>query len=294
MLSSSELQHIEVKLEEALGDNHHIIDQGPVSGGDINETHAITTTAGKFFLKKNSASAFPGMFEAEDKGLGLLHEHSSLNVPRVIHQFQIDDWDYLLMSFLERGSQKDDFWEDFGMKLANMHRQTQNSFGLDHSNYIGSLTQVNEARSEWESFFIEMRIEPMVKRAVDSGRIPKIDLAEFDKLFRLLQDFFPQEPSAFIHGDLWNGNYSVASDGYATIYDPAVYFGHREMDLGMSRLFGGFSPEFYESYHQTYPLESGWEQRLDVANLYPLLVHVNLFGGGYYSSAKAVIRRFTQ
>jgi len=292
MLTQKECEIIEAKLFAAREQQHRILDQGAIGGGDINETHKLITSSGQFFLKKNSASKFPGMFEAEDKGLGLLHQHSSCTVPRVVQRFEQNDVSYLLMDFLEVGNAKADFWEVFGQKLAQMHKQSQAGFGLDHNNFIGYLLQFNNSRSSWEAFFIEMRLEPMIRMAVDKGLIPKMDLPIFDKLFSLLHDFFPREAPAFLHGDLWNGNFSIGTDGYACLFDPAVYFGHREMDLGMSKLFGGFKSEFYMSYHNSYPLEAGWEKRIEIANLYPLLVHLNLFGGSYYAQVKENIKRF--
>ena len=115
---------------------------------------------------------------------------------------------------------------------------------------------------------------------------------KFNSLFGLLPSIFPQEPPALLHGDLWNGNYMISGDGKPAIIDPAVYYGHREMDLGMTMLFGGFDTRFYNSYNATYPMEQGWELRLDICNLYPLLVHVNLFGGGYINQVKSILDKF--
>jgi fructosamine-3-kinase len=174
-----------------------------------------------------------------------------------------------------------------------MHRHTADSFGLDHDNYIGSLPQYNQKRENWPAFFAEMRLEPQMKMARDEGRMDASDQRSFEKLYERLDRIFPEEPPALVHGDLWSGNYMVGPEGEPYILDPAVYYGHREMDLGMSTLFGTFGDAFYRSYDAEYPLEKGWEERSDLANLYPLMVHVNLFGGGFASEVRTILRRFT-
>jgi len=131
-----------------------------------------------------------------------------------------------------------------------------------------------------------------VKMARDHGNAGSDTVRAFDRFYRKLDEIFPVEAPSLIHGDLWNGNYMVNENGEAVIIDPAVYYGHREMDLGMSKLFGGFSAGFYEAYNQQYPLEKDWKERLDYCNLYPLMVHVNLFGGGYLNSVKSILRNF--
>ncbi len=184
------------------------------------------------------------------------------------------------------------FWEDFGTRLANMHRHTSDVFGLDHPNYIGSLPQSNKTQKSWIDFFVEERLEAQLRLARDAGRVERELGRWFQALYTHLPDLFPEEPPALLHGDLWSGNFMVGTDGRAAIVDPAVYYGHRYMDLGMSKLFGGFAPAFYRAYEDAYPLEKGWREGIEIANLYPLMVHVNLFGGGYLSSVKTILRKF--
>ncbi|MEM9024402.1 MAG: fructosamine kinase family protein, partial [Bacteroidota bacterium] len=163
---------------------------------------------------------------------------------------------------------------------------------LERNNYIGSLPQTNTPRPDWTSFFIEQRLEAQCRMARDAGAIGPELLRAFDRAFHRLDGFFPEEPAALLHGDLWMGNFLCTSDGKPMLIDPAVYGGHREMDLAMTRLFGGFAPAFYQSYADTYPLENGWEERVPIANLYPLMVHVNLFGGHYVQQVAQCLRRF--
>jgi len=128
--------------------------------------------------------------------------------------------------------------------------------------------------------------------AVGSGRLNTSLSKSFARFCNQVESIFPKEEPSLLHGDLWSGNFMVNNEGNACIYDPAVYYGHREMDIGMSKLFGGFDKAFYLAYNQEYPMEKGWERRVEYCNLYPLLVHVNLFGGGYASSVSAILSRF--
>ena len=173
-----------------------------------------------------------------------------------------------------------------------MHKQPQEYFGLNENNYIGSLKQLNDLRNEWTAFYTECRIMPLVKILFDEGRYSKNDLTASNNFYNQLKNIFPHESPALLHGDLWSGNYFIHSSGYAIIFDPAVYYGHREMDIGMTKLFGGFDQRFYNAYNEVYPLTKGWEQRLAITQLYPLLVHAVLFGGHYIAQAKDIMKRF--
>ncbi|HRY31531.1 MAG TPA: fructosamine kinase family protein [Bacteroidales bacterium] len=264
----------------------------PLSGGCINQAYRVDTEDNSYFIKFNHAGLYPGMFEAEVRGLEVLEKTNTLRVPRPILASTAGRYTYIIMEFIGTGKSHSSFWEDFGMKLARLHRNTASSYGLDHDNYIGSLPQSNRFHDSWTDFFITERLEPQLKQAADSGAAGAPLLRQFEKLYRLLPSLIPQEPPALIHGDLWNGNYMTAPDGSACLIDPAVHYGHREADLAMSLLFGGFSESFYDAYQGAYPLESGWKERMDIHKLYPLLVHVNLFGGGYIRFVASIVSTF--
>ncbi len=256
-------------------------------GGDINQAAKIETDSGdRFFLKWNTSA--PGnMFKAEAKGLGLLDlALTDLIIPEV---FLIGD-DFLLLEFVEESNSGSSF--DFGVQLAKLHKKTNELFGLDHYNYIGRLPQQNKYHADWLEFFVRERLEPQVKMAIDSGKLASKFAQIFDRVMNYTYVIFPDEPPALLHGDLWGGNYMFTTDGSACIYDPAVYFGHREMDLAMTQLFGGFDNQFYQGYNEEYPLQKGFEERSKLCNLYPVLVHANLFGGHYVSQAEALLKRF--
>ena len=294
-------------LEDRAADPVKINGSSPVGGGCINECFRVDTSAGTFFVKYNDASRYPGMFEAEAAGLKLLDRavrkvhDSDILVPEVVAHGGDGQHSLLVLEFLESGKKGAGFWEDFGGGLARLHSSGKEQeggrdpgpwFGLDHPNYIGSLPQSNRRHADWIGFFIEERLEAQLKLARDAGRAGRELVKGFESLYPRLPDLFPEEPPAMLHGDLWSGNFMVAEAGKAAIVDPAVYYGHRYMDLGMSRLFGGFAPAFYEAYDSAFPLEKNWVEGTEVANLYPLLVHLNLFGAGYLGSIQSVLRKF--
>jgi fructosamine-3-kinase len=263
-----------------------------LSGGSINEVYKLITSQGIYLLKQNSAKKFPGMFEAEKKGLELLKNSSSLRIPSVIAAGDIGEESFLLMEYIHSGPRDRKFFEDFGAALAKMHRCTEKNFGLDHDNYIGSLKQSNKEHPGWAEFFIEERIEKQVKLAIDNRELDNAILKHFGLFYKRLDEIFPAEAPALLHGDLWSGNFLSSANAEACLIDPSVYYGHREMDIAMTKMFGGFEESFYTAYINEWPLEKEWKKRVELCNLYPLLVHVNLFGGSYTAELKKVIGRF--
>jgi fructosamine-3-kinase len=259
-----------------------------VHGGDINNAYCLFTSAGKYFLKVNDKNKYPSMFKKEANGLNLLRQYCTLIIPKAIKAGEVEDQQYLLMEWLEKGAPQKDMWKKFGQALALMHRQSHKHFGLDENNYIGSLKQNNIQHQDWHSFYAECRIMPLVKILFDSGVYSLKDKIAANLFCAELKNIFPGEPASLLHGDLWAGNYLIHSSGYAAIYDPAIYYGHREMDIGMTKLFGGFDPRFYDAYDDAYSLEKNWHQRLPYAQLYPLLVHAVLFGGHYIIATKNI------
>lgn len=288
MILDSDIEHLLKKLISS-GDELNI---STVGGGSINEAFRVQSIGSTVFVKTNHADAHPGMFEAEARGIELLRKHSHFDIPRVLKTGIENNTAYLVMEWIEGGSPNLDFWENFAQNLAQMHRTSADQFGLDHPNYIGSLPQQNGTRVSWSEFYIEMRLEPQLRMARDSGQGDQALNRSFEKLFARIENLFPDEAPALLHGDLWGGNFMCTDSGNATIFDPAVYYGHREMDLAMSKLFGGFDREFYDFYHENFPLENGWQERIPLGQLYPLLVHVNLFGSGYLPQVNSCLRRF--
>lgn len=263
-----------------------------LGGGSINTSLRIATNEGNFFVKYNDANAHPDMFRLEAENLNLLRQTKSVRIPEVIDTFAIEDKEVLVLEYIEAGTPHYDFWREFGQKLADLHQHSNDYFGLSFDNYVASLPQQNTATGSWVDFFISYRLDPLLRMAVDNQKADSDVVKKFESLYLKLPELFPEEKPALLHGDLWSGNTMADLNGDAVIFDPAVYYGHREMDLAMSKLFGGFESSFYEAYNEVYPLEKHWEQRVAICNLYPLLVHVNLFMGSYIQSVKNILNRY--
>ncbi len=284
--------HIEAVLKDITGAHHTVNKITPMGGGCINQAYRIETDRESFFIKCNSASQYPEMFYKEAKGIELLKQAKAIDTSTVIGAANYDGDSFLVLKYIDSGAKTHNFWTDFGTKLAKLHKHTNTYFGLNYHNYIGFLVQYNYQKDKWADFFIEERLLRQIKLARDSALIDTKTIKAFETFFKVIEDIFPSEAPALLHGDLWNGNYMVNEQGAAVLIDPAVYYGHREMDLAMTQLFGGFNEAFYVSYHQAFPLEKGWEDRWQYCNLYPLMVHLNLFGTGYLQSVKFALSKF--
>ena len=202
-------------------------------------------------------------------------------------------YSFLVLEYVSSSTRNDDFWESFGASMAALHRHMNESYGLDHDNYIGSLKQINNQYDDWTSFFIEERLKRQLKLGFNNGYLNVSHDRQFENLFKELDSIFPNEPPSLLHGDMWSGNFIVGEDGHACIFDPAVYYGNREVEIAFTGLFGGFEEAFYDGYNAVYPLEKDFESRKDVYNLYPLLVHLNLFGTSYLSRIESILSKYS-
>lgn len=266
----------------------------PVGGGCINHGARVETADGPVFLKYNPQSP-AGMFAAEAHGLDQLREQAAeLVVPRVIAHAEADGdapaW--IAMEWLQPAIRSPEFLERLGRGLAQMHRAAvDRSWGWDQDNFIGSLAQQNAPVDVWADFWRDRRLGPQLDLARSSGRLPGRE-ADWERLLDRLPAILrpaDEDGPSLLHGDLWSGNVLPATAGPALI-DPATYRGHREVDLAMGDLFGGFGDRFHAAYREVWPLQPGYEARRPVYQLYYLLVHVNLFGGGYVGQTAAVLR----
>lgn len=282
------LEHI---LGKYLGRSTRILKCSPVSGGCIHHATQVKTDQGSFFLKYNQLRELPN-FRAESRGLRLLSNTHTLRVPQVLAVNDTGSHALILMEFLASAPRSKDFWTTFGTGLANLHRNTAEHFGLDHDNFIGRLPQSNTPHENWISFFVSERLEAQLRLAEENGLAPSDLRPSFESLYQRLPQLIPDEPPALLHGDLWSGNFLVGPEGEPCIVDPAVYYGHREAELAFTRLFGGFDQQFYLAYQAAWSLANGWEERISLFNLYPLMVHLNLFGKGYLPDIQAILSKF--
>ncbi len=267
----------------------------PLAGGDINQAFEVELGSGaRAFLKTND-DAPPEMFPAEAAGLEFLREAGALRIPEVLAVSGGDDETpgFLVLELLISGRRVPDFDERLGGGLAELHRLGAPSFGLSRDNFIGSLPQSNHVRPSWPEFYWSERLEPQLAQSVARGLASPRMRAGFERLAaRLAELVGPDEPPARLHGDLWGGNLHVDAGGQPCLIDPAVYGGQREVDLAMMQLFGGFGPRVHEAYAEAYPLSAGHAERVALYQLYPLLVHVNLFGSGYVSAVERGLARY--
>ena len=274
----------------------------PVGGGSINQTYRIESASSKYFCKVNAVENYPGLFEKERRGLDFLKKADCIRVPEVIWHGEHEGNQVLVLEWIEQGLRTDSFWKKFGEQLAVLHQKKwpdllrnnmgRAMFGFEEDNYMGALAQINTPSENWIDFFQTCRLQPQVELAKNKQLLTASDLGRFNKLYNKLESIFSIEHPVSLHGDLWSGNYLCDENSNPVLIDPAVYFGQRSMDLGMTTLFGGFNQIFYESYRFQFPLPPNYQQEWEVCNLYPLLIHLNLFGSGYLSSIRSILTRY--
>lgn len=260
-----------------------------ISGGCINTAFMITNGTEKYFVKMNQHSR-ADMFRAEFQGLNELYKSHTLRVPQPVCTGVAESQCYLVLEFLEMGSANHAGAQTLGKNLAAMHQVTSEQFGWDMDNTIGSTPQINNSSSDWIEFWKYQRLGFQLDYAERTGKNGRV-IERGYRLCESLDYFFDNyTPTAsLLHGDLWSGNYAYLKNGEPVIFDPATYYGDRETDIAMTELFGGFSPDFYTEYNQCYPLDTGYKTRKTLYNLYHILNHMNIFGGGYMSQAENMI-----
>lgn len=273
-------------LADVLGRRPVLQGQQAVGGGCINEAQRLDTDAGAFFVKTNEAALLP-MFEAEAEGLRELAAAEAIRVPEPFVTGTAAGWAFLVMEYLPTGAGGGEAAARMGRALAAMHRHTAARFGWHRDNTIGSTPQPNAWHHDWVAFWRERRLGHQLDLAARHGA-PRGLIDKGRRLQERLDAFFGDYtpvPSV-LHGDLWSGNAAFTAEGEPVIFDPAVYYGDREADLAMTELFGGFPDRFYAAYREAWPLDPGYGVRRTLYNLYHILNHFNLFGGGYASQAQ--------
>jgi protein-ribulosamine 3-kinase len=249
----------------------------PVSGGCIHDCYRATIQKKPCFVKVND-ERYADAFAAEAEGLAALRA-AGLRAPQPLAHGSAGGQSYLLLEYLELKGKGD--FAALGRMLANAHRKPGPRFGWARDNYIGSTPQANEWCDDWAQFWVARRLEPQISLARGKG---------FDVAMPSIQPLKDHQPKpSLLHGDLWSGNAGFTREG-PVVFDPAVYYGDREADLAMTELFGGFPREFYQAYNETWALDAGYARRKPLYNLYHLLNHLNLFGGGYLGQVSSTLR----
>jgi len=276
------------QIESFLGEA--IISSNSIGGGCIADSRIIKTETGKSYFLKTLAGA-TNMFLKEANGLMELAKPKCIRIPKVV----LADESFLLLENIEQSGKTDDFFKNFGKAFAKMHQHTSDKFGFFEDNFIGATEQFNIAlgseKTDWIEFYYQKRLLPQLTFAQRNGYATNELTNAIIKLENLMPKILDgsEEQPTLLHGDLWGGNYLCDKNGDAVLIDPAVYYGHREADLAMTKMFGGFSHEFYQSYREEYPLTEGWEYRENIYLLYHYLNHLNLFGTSYYGKCMQLL-----
>jgi fructosamine-3-kinase len=286
-------EQLAAQLSDILGEP--VVRMNSVGGGCIANAQQVRLESGRLVFTKTSRGGEP-MFRCEANGLRELAKAAAIRVPDVIHAT-----DHLLViEHIESGSRPGDFMDAFGRQFAAMHRHTAETFGFHEDNYLGSSVQKNTPQQggegAWPAFFFENRLLFQLQLAERGGRATAELRGIIGAIETRIDDLLAgsDEPPTLLHGDLWGGNYMVAEDGAPCLIDPAVYYGHREADLAMTRLFGGFNHRFYQAYEEAFPLPEGADDRAALYEAYHILNHLNLFGSSYYSQAVGLLRRYAR
>ena len=284
-------------IQHVCGENISILSRQPVFGGDINRAYALRLSDGSVIFMKANTKQKLAIFQGEAESLDFIRQTGTIRSPEVLAIGTDGDSSFLLLEYIPSGRGSRSSSEELGRELAEMHQADTSPFvrggkyGALHDHLLGSGIQDNTPMDCWTEFFAECRLRPQFEKAYSyfSGTTQRQIESFLDHLDRYLTE--PEHPS-LLHGDLWGGNYMVDDQGHPWLIDPAAYVGHAEADLAFTELFGGFDSVFYDTYRNAAGLDSGYRERRDIYNLYHLVKHLNLFGGAYYSSVCAVLRKY--
>ncbi len=287
---------VESAIETSTGSTAQWVQSQSSQGGCINRSEVITLLDGRRFFVKTNDHCPLDMFECESAGLEAMRRTQTVKVPQVICHGTASKTVFLVLKVVETGKKSKGFFEDLGRQLAEMHRVESGSdlkFGFSSNNYIGSTEQKNSWTNDWVEFWRKQRLGFQFQLAKENGfadsTFERLAAGMLGRMEILIET---DEPPSLIHGDLWSGNYLVDRAGEPVLIDPAVYFGHREAEFGMTTLFGGFGEKFYAAYNESWPLADGAQQRIEIYRLYHLLNHLNLFGVSYRSGCLEIMKKY--
>ncbi len=272
--------------------NESITGVSKVHGGDISKAYRIDTPNNPYFIKYNENPNALKMFQAETYGLQLISETNTIKTPKVLACDTFEGAAFLLMAFIESKLPTPADFKNLGQQLALLHTCTSKHFGLKQDNFIGRLHQNNKPNTNWGDFYTKERLLSQLKLAEQKQLLSKNEYPSAQKIENILIPLFTDIKPALLHGDLWSGNYLISNDGSPYLIDPAVYYGHNEVDIAMTKLFGGFDSSFYDAYNAHFKNDKNTLARIEIYQLYYLLVHLNLFGRSYYGSVNSILKKY--
>ncbi len=270
--------------------NESILKIASVSGSDISQAYKIDTANRSYFLKTNTSPEALHMFQTEAYGLELIAKTNTIKTPQVLGCGRLEDAAFLVLEYIASKSPSSEDFRLLGTQLAQLHQCTAEYFGLDRDNYIGRLPQSNTQHKTWTDFYTHERLVPQLELAKQTGLLTTSECPNPPIIKNRLQPYFENVTPVLLHGDLWSGNYLISKTGAPYLIDPATYYGHNEVDIAMSQLFGGFGQSFYEAYFSVLPPDTYTSTRMEIYQLYYLLVHLNMFGRSYYASVSSILK----
>lgn len=277
-------------ISQILGEQ--IISCSAMTGGDISEVYKLATASQELLLKTHRGKQAFAMLSAEKQGLETISKTKTIQTPKVYFLGEYKNTAFLVMEYVHIKNSNEKDFERLGLQLASLHQSTALEFGFPNDNFIGSLPQSNHKHTDWTTFYVKERLQIQLDLARSKGLLSSQDIPNVDSMLQVCNRYFQDIRPNLLHGDLWGGNFLIAENGVPYLIDPAVYYGHSEVDLAMSRLFGGFSSRFYDAYHSINPLGKDNQERNNLYQLYYLLVHLNLFGSSYYAGVKRILEKY--
>ncbi|TNJ45241.1 fructosamine kinase family protein [Tamlana fucoidanivorans] len=271
--------------------NENITQISPIHGGDISKAFKIDTATNSYFLKLNNRPDAKALFQAEAYGLNSIAHTNTIKTPEVLVCDRFHNTAFLLLEYINSKPSSGNDFKRLGTQLAQLHGCTSDTFGLKLDNFIGCLPQSNKHYNDWASFYFNERLLPQINLAKQKGLLKNAECPNEKQIETRLKELLKAVRPSLLHGDLWSGNYLISEDGTPYLIDPAIYYGHHEVDIAMTKLFGGFDTSFYNSYHSYFPITPESSDRLEIYLLYYLLVHLNLFGSSYHSAVTSILQK---
>ena len=261
-----------------------------VAGGDISKAYLIQLQNENLFCKVNLGPDAFNMFQCESAGLNEIFQRRAIKTPEIIGCYKLNQGGCILMEYIAAKNPTASDMAKFGRQLAALHSSEADSFGYITDNFIGSLPQSNCQSNNWAEFYFRERLLPQLQLAFQKKLLSTNDISDLGQIASGIGLYFNTVQPGLLHGDLWNGNFLIATNGEPYLIDPAVYYGHSEVDIAMTQLFGGFGAAFYSAYEEVLPKTEGYYERQDLYQLYYLLVHLNLFGKTYYPQVARILK----